>query len=312
MKTFKELQDEVLDWMADSSDTGLLRELVKAGINRGHTRILTQTQWDFMLWPKTETISVTADKTAYTLHPLFFSPLYFYNPTTDEYLEEITQRDLMESEQDWQDGETSEPERFSLTTVTGLSAQPEDAGVVSVLTSGGSESSSNGVVIRGIVDGVEVEEVLQSASSWTTLTGTSEFSHIISVTKIGSSWTHLIGVVCDGTTVLALFPGEFGKQFRQFELLANPTASATILYRFLQRPRELSRDNDIPQIPQEFSEILVYDTLLKMQGYARHTGDEMALFKLNYDELWKGLSDNYKLTRSVGSRPKFVRHIPRL
>ena len=51
MKTFKDLQDEVLNWMADGADTGLLRDLVKSNLNRVHTRLLTSTQWNFMLWP---------------------------------------------------------------------------------------------------------------------------------------------------------------------------------------------------------------------------------------------------------------------
>jgi hypothetical protein len=111
MKTFKNLQDEVLDWMADGDDVGDLRALVASGINRAHTRLLTQTQWDFMLWPRTETISVTSGEKYYSLHPLFFSPLFFYNPTTDEYLEELSVKSLMEAEEDWQDGTIAEPDR---------------------------------------------------------------------------------------------------------------------------------------------------------------------------------------------------------
>ena len=117
MKTFKDLQDEVLNWMADGADTGLLRDLVKSNLNRVHTRLLTSTQWNFMLWPRVETITVTSQEKFYSLHPLYQTPLFFYNPETDEYLEQIDPRGIMESEEDWQDGELASPERFSITTL---------------------------------------------------------------------------------------------------------------------------------------------------------------------------------------------------
>lgn len=312
MKTFKNIQDEVLRWMADANDDGDLRTLVKDGVKASHTRLLTQTQWDFMLWPRTETISVTASNKYYSLHPLFFSPLFFYNPTTDEYLEDVAMKGLLESEADWQDGEESEPARFSLTGVARVLNQPAAAGAVTVATTGGSESSSNSVVIRGIVDGEEREETLSSGSAWSSLSGSLSFSQILDITKVGTTWTRTITVTVGSTTILSLLSTEFGKQYRQFELLLSPTTSATILYRFYQRPRTLSRDNDIPQVPVEFEDILVYDTLLNMQGYARHTPDELGLFQTRHNELMKGLIDNYKLTRSLGARPTFVRYLPRV
>jgi hypothetical protein len=317
MKTFKELQDEVLDWMADGSDTGALRDLVTSSINRSHQRLLTSTQWDFMLWPKVETLAVAADRKFYPLHPYFFSPLWFYNPATDEYLEEVNQRSLMESEEDWDDGELAEPERFSLTSVTGVARQPTSGGTVTVTATGGTESSSSKIVIKGIVGGVEREETLSSGSAWTTLTSSLAFEHFIAITKVGSAWTRTITIthtsLTDGTiTVLSLLSDEYGKQYRQLELLTNPSGAANISYRFFQKPITLVRDNDLPQIPEEFSEILVWDTLLKMQGYARSTGEELALFKMNYDELRKGLDDNYKTAKSVGARPRFIHYIPRV
>ena len=59
MRTYKELQDAVLQWMADSGDTGLLRTLVKDALNRAHQNLLNDDRYDFLLWPRTETLSVT-------------------------------------------------------------------------------------------------------------------------------------------------------------------------------------------------------------------------------------------------------------
>ena len=49
-----------------------------------------------------------------------------------------------------------------------------------------------------------------------------------------------------------------------------------------------------------------------MQGFARSTGEELLLFKQNYDELLKELRDTYKLTTAVGARPRYIQTIPRL
>jgi hypothetical protein len=315
MKTFKQIQDEILDWMADAEDDGLLRDLVKAAINTSHRKLLTSTRWNFMLWPRTETITVTSGRKQYPLHPLFQSPLFFYNPTTDEYLEEIEPTGLLESEVDWQDGEAGEPERYMLTTVANTSAFPATAGgIVTVSTAGGTESSTNYIVVRGISDGVEIEENLLDANGlgWDTLTSTYSYTDIISIVKVGESWTRTITVNVGATQVLSLLSTEFGKQYRVFELLESPTASASVYYRFFKKPLTLSYDNDVPQIPSEYADILIWDTLLKMQGYARSTPDELALFGRNYAEAEKGLLDTYKLTRPLGARPTYIRYLPRV
>ena len=42
MRTYKELQTSVLQWMADSADTGLLKTLVKDALNRSHQNLLQE------------------------------------------------------------------------------------------------------------------------------------------------------------------------------------------------------------------------------------------------------------------------------
>ncbi|NBP86006.1 MAG: hypothetical protein EBU54_12765, partial [Mycobacteriaceae bacterium] len=69
MRTYKQLQDAVLQWMADESDTGLLLTLVKDALNRAHQNLLNDDRYDFLLWPRTETLSLTAGQKVYTLHP---------------------------------------------------------------------------------------------------------------------------------------------------------------------------------------------------------------------------------------------------
>ena len=313
MKTFKDLQDEVLEWMARENDTGLVLTLVKTSINRIQQKLVTAGMFDFMLWPTTETLSVTADKRLYSLHPLFGQGLFFYNPTINEYMEEVPLRAMMESQRDWQDGSIDEPDAFTLTGVSRVQNQPTAAGVV-VATAGGTELATNSVVVTGISGGVVREETLFSVTNWTSITGTVSFDKIISITKVvgGTSWTAHLTLTVGSTTILDLLTSEYGHNFQQLELLGNPTRSSTIHYRFYQKVRDLVRDYDIPHIPEEFSELLVLGTLLKMHGYTRATAAEQKMWQSDYDELQKGLIDTHTHPRTIAGRPKFVTMIPRV
>ena len=311
-RPYKALVEEVLAWMSDEEDEGLLRRLVKSAISRAHLRALLKQQYEFMLWPRVETLDIVAGQKHYILHPMYQQGLYFYNPTTDEYMEEVSQKQLLESEEDWQDGEADEPLRFSLTSLNNVSAQPAAAGVVVVTTTGGTEAATNGIIVAGMVGNDYREETLSSAIAWSTLTGSLSFDRILNITKVGEEWTRTIAVTVGATTIITLLSGQYGKQFRQLELLTNPSRAATIQYRFYQKPLSLVRDLDIPQIPEEFSEILVLDALLKMQGFSRATGDEIAMWRAQHKELMDTMTTTYSAPRTLGNRPRFVNYIPRV
>jgi len=311
MRTFKQLQDAVLQWMADGGDTGLLRTLVKDGLNRTHQNLLNDDRYDFMVWPRNETLSVIANQKVYALHPRFQQPLYFYNPDTNIYLEEIPPKGLMESQADWDDGDTDEVDRFMLTGVSKVQAQPATAGVVTV-TSAGTASANQSVIITGISSGVPATETLSSGSSWTSLTGTTTFEVIEDVTKVGTAWAHTLTLTCGGTTILVLPASEWGVQYRMFELVENPSTAQTVLYRFYRQPRQLSQDNDIPDLPGDFDDILVYQTLLAMVGYTRATPDEQQLWQAQIRRLTDVLQMTYRSSRTMGGRPTYTRYIPRV
>jgi hypothetical protein len=312
MRTFKNLQDAVLNWMADSNDTGLLRTLVSDAINRSHQNLLNDDRYDFMLWPRVETISVVADQKVYALHPRFGHPLFFYNPTTDEYMEEIAPKGLLESGEDWQDAQVAEPERFMLTGLQKLLAQPAASDVVTVTTSGGTESSANSIIVTGTYNGAVVTETLSSGSSWASLVGSQSFDVIEDITKVGATWTRSVTVTVGATTVLSLGATDFGRQYRTFELVSNPSQSASIQYRFFRQPRQLEEDNDIPDLPMGFDDILVYGALIAMHGYTRATEAEMSWWASQQKTLINTMQETYRSTRTMGARPVFTRYIPRV
>lgn len=312
MRTYKDLQDIVLQWMADEGNTGLLRTLVKDAINRTHQNILNDDRYDFMLWARNETLSVTSGQKSYALHPRFGHPLFFYNPTTDEYLEEISPKGILESGSNWEDGETAEPERFMLTGVSKLAAQPATADVVTVTASGGTEAAANSFLVTGTRNGVVVTETLSSGSPWNSLVGSQTFDVIEDITKVGDSWTRSVTITVGATTVLELGAADYGRQYRMFELVESPTQAASILYRFFRLPRQLVRDNDIPDLPAGFDDLLVYGALIAMHGYTRATQEELGWWNKQQIQLLATLQQTYRSARSVGSRPTYTRYIPRI
>jgi hypothetical protein len=312
MRTFKQLQDSVLQWMADSNDTGLLRTLVSNAINEHHQQLLHEDRYDFMLWPRTETLSVVAGTSVYALHPQFDQPLYLYNPDSNEYLEEIPAKSLLESGADWQDGAPTKPDRFMFTGLSKVATQPSTASVVTVTTAGGTESATNSIVISGVTSsGDYVEETLSSTNAWSTLTSTNTFATILDVTKVGASWSRTITVTANSQTLLSLAAGDFGRQYRMLEIIGTPQANIDLLYRFYRKPRQLVYDNDIPDLPETHDEILVLRAQLAMVGYSRATPDEQGFWRARLTMLEQSLKMTYQQSRSLGGRPTFTRYIPR-
>lgn len=312
MRTYKELQDAVLQWMADSGDTGLLRTLVKDALNRAHQNLLNDDRYDFLLWPRTETLSVTVGQKVYALHPEVSQLLFVYNPTTDEYLEEVAPKGLMESEADWNDGTIDQPDRFMLTGLSKVLTQPSAASVVTATTTGGTESSANSLLITGISNGVIVTDTLTSGSAWSSLTGSQSFDVITDITKLGASWARTVTLTANGQTLLILGAASYGQQYRTLELLESPTTATSLLYRFYRRPRQLVYDNDIPDVPAGFGDILVYTALIAMQGYTRATSTELEFWGAQIRKLTDTLQMTFRAARTMGGRPTYTRYIPRV
>lgn len=311
MRTYKDLQTAVLQWMADENNMGLLSTLVKDALNRAHQNLLQDDRYDFMLWPRLETLTLTSGQKSYSLHPRFGQPLFFYDPETDLYLEEIKPTGLLESGEDWNDGDSANPDRFMLTGLSKVVAQPAVSGVVTVTATDGSESSANSLIITGILNNVVVSETLSSGSNWSSLVGTQSFDVIEDITKIGTTWTRAITCTSGATTILTLPATAFGRQYRMFETLVEPSATTPIVYRFYKQPRQLVLDNDVPDLPMGFDDILVYTALIAMHGYTRATEAEMLWWGTQIRRLTDVLQTTYRATRTMGGRPTYIRYLPR-
>lgn len=310
-KTFKQLQDEVLQWMADENDAGLMRNLVKQSIDKSQRKLLTSEQLDFMVSPIT-TLSVVSGQKVYPLPDNFLSLLYLKNPTTGDYLEEIPIKSVLEADEGitTNDGDLT---RFSIVSSDNVKVQPSTAAVVVVTPSGGNEAAANGVVIQGLTSsGSYVEETLSSGSTWSSLTSTNSFKTILNIIKTGSSWTRTITVTSGSTTLLTLLATEFTKQYQQLEFYQTPTTSVSLEFRYFIKPIDLVYDNQPPQIPESFRDLLVYDSLLLLTGFTKATQEEIASWIKLREDLHLQLKQNYQQARSIGARARRIRFIERV
>ncbi len=309
-KTFKNLQDQVLEWMADAGDASLMLTLVKQSIDAVHRRVLTDEQLDFMLSPVT-TLNVTVGRQVYDLPEDFLSMLYVYDANQREYLEEVPPKGILEAEDGMSD--IGNVLRFRVVQVSGVKRQPSTAGVVVVTPSGGNEAAANGIVIQGVdANGEWAEETLSSGGSWASLTSTTSFAKITNIIKTGTTWTRTIGVTSGGVTVLTLTASQFVKQYPQIELVENPTTTYTFSYRYFQRPTDLVYDNQLPQVPDAYRDVLKYGALLLLPGFTKADQNELAVWRGEYTTLLTGMKQNYQQARSLGARARRVRYISRV
>lgn len=273
--TFKDLQDavmRVLDETSANSPTTLT--LVKDFINQSHVRRCTEFPWNFMVWPKEITFSTVVGRQIYGLHEEYYRPLYFRNLTTGEYLQEVPNRSVVIEGGDWQNTAlTSSARRFMPWGMQPVQQQPTTTGVVTVVSTSASDTSSKTVTITGqLASGLLTTETL-SMNGTTNVVGTTEFQEITEVRK-SATFAGTLTLSVGGTGILSLGASEFGKQYKTIFIPDTIASVESIGYRFYRQPRKLVEDYDIPLIPAPHGQILVYDTLVQMAAYMTESGPQ--------------------------------------
>ena len=306
MLTYLDLQNKVLRSLDEAGDTGTTQAIAQDYIQAAHNWRVTGSPWPFMLWPDVETFTTVANQRYYPLHQEFHRLLWVRNRGSKEYLREAPFRTLESLGVDW-NNDTGKADRFFLGPRQPLMTQPTSASTISIVSSAAGDTTPT-VIIRGdTTNGVTTETL--TANGTTTVTGSTSFTRILQVSKMGT-WTGTLTISAGSTTLLKLFAGERGRSYQQLEMLRLPDAGDVIEYRFFRQPSPLSNDYDLPDIPPPYAEITVYDALLMMAAYNTEIDAKAvkvwADMRSQYEE---GLARTFLEGQSIGAEVRYVRFI---
>ena len=283
----KRLMDE-----ASTSDvTDTTESLVEDAINASHQRLCLIRAWGFMLWPREETFTTTAGTRLVALNQYVGRLLHVWDPTAHTFLPMMPRRQ-------W---EAQSVDRTNASDFNGIiygsywpvAAQPSTATVLTIVSSSALDTgSSYQVLVRGLDSDGEVQVETIDATGTVTASGAVEFLHVLGVTKIGT-WVGTMTLKVGATTMLALGPSQYGKQYPTIEFVEKPSAARTFSYTFTRNPNVLTEDNDIPEIPYPHSEILVYDALLDLVTYRTDVNAaHVALWTIRRESILKQLHES--------------------
>lgn len=285
-RTFKTLVDDVLLWTGDKDDQATMRELAKNAVRYAHELRLTRDRYSFMVFPRVQTFTTVSGQDTYSLHESFLSPVYFKNRTTGKPLRTVPFARSVE----FRETTAGSMEYVSLHGMSRFQAQPGVNGVISVTGVGGDAAKT--ITLVGETSGGVVEETVNVNAS-----STNSFlaGGLIDIIKNGDSWTGNVTLTDAGaTTLLVLAPSVYGRQFKQLQSLRPIGAGDTIEYQFIRQPKTLQYDNDIPDIPYPFDQILALDALVRLSGFTRASANEIREWKNQIEELENQLAMHYQ------------------
>jgi hypothetical protein len=308
MDTLKTLRDEVLGYLDETGSTTTSTN-ANAALRQAHVQRCTEYDWAWMLWPRAETFSLASQQTLYTLHQEFDRPFYFKNRSNSEFLVDVPYRNVKGFAPDFTRA-TGVLREFAYWSRIPVQNQPAAPGVLTIVSSSGSDvGSTKGIIVRGDTpDGVTTEQI--NPNGTTPVVGLTSFTEILHVTKL-SDWAGTMTMTADAgvTNVLKLFPTEVGREYQQIQLLWTPTGGGEIIeYRFFRRPNPLDRDRDVPDIPDPYKKILVWDALLIMAANdATIDSARKSIWEENQTRLERGLYAAYGNAQSIGGQSRSVR-----
>lgn len=261
--TLADMRTQILQWAdEDALRSPTLPTLVDAALNNANRQRALEYPWEWMLYPKTCTLSIVAGTTRYALHQEFHRPYWVYEPTTHLYWREVPQRMLAEQDPTHN---AAEP-LFTYGGVQPVKRQPSGS-VVRAVSSSSADGSSVSVTLVGETAAGDVATETLTMNGTTLVTGTTSFDILLEVRKSAAFTGTLTLTDASSNTLLTLDAGEMGRSYRVLELLGAPTTATSVSYRFFRAPREMTADYDLPAVPGAHAQLLVWDALVQLSGY---------------------------------------------
>lgn len=304
--TYKNLQDKVLNWLDETGDTSTTLVLVKNALTNAHKKRIAQERWPFMVWGSPELINIVAGQQVYTLHPEYLRPVYFWNRTQLDYVTQYNEATLLQARVD-PNNDAGPALKFRLRGRSEVKAQPSSASVIAASSSNIADNGAKTVIIRGdTTDGVRSETITCNSS------GAVLFTRILKVTKVGV-WAGTMTLTSNATAVtnLKLFPEEAGRSYQEIFFLLIPDQVEVVEYDFYRQPSPLTNDEDRPDIPTPFEELLVYDALLDFATYNSYDASTVGLWRAKQADLLLALQQAYSDAAALEAATNYTSFIPR-
>lgn len=302
---YKNLQDKVLTWLDEAGDTATTLTLVKNALTKANSHRVSQERWPFMLYTP-QTLYFVPNQLLYPLHSEYLRPMYFRNLTVLDYMTQYDEATLIASGADW-NNDSADCLKFVLHGRSEVANQPSSASVIAAASTVSGDSGTGSVTITGdTTSGVRSETIPANSS------GAVQFTTIIKVTKNGT-WAGTLTLTSNAgaVTLLMLLNAEYGRSYQQIKLLANPSGAQTAEYQFYRQPSTLVADNDRPDIPTPFEELLVYDALLSFAAYNEYDPSVVNLWGREQGEILLALQQTYSDARALSAATNYTGYIPR-
>lgn len=244
--TFKDLKTKVLTLLDQQGDlnSGNLGDInVGDAIAMAHNQRLMSQRWNFMLWGNPLNIQFLTNIQNYTLNPLAGMLTDFQNITAGQRMVETPARARYKI--------GVQEDRFHFEFIAESPVQvPFTAGLLTIAgTASLSYMDTSGNPQQEVIANTVTSHPVDTVYAVTKMDG-----NPLTITDSASK------------VILSLSPVQFALSYPQIRLFA-PGQTETGQYRFYRRPRFLTNDNDIPEIPYPFSHILVYDALIELYTY---------------------------------------------
>jgi hypothetical protein len=236
----------------------------------------------------------------------------FIPGTIDSIVDETNSQVLVQEDEEtlliWDNerDDTGSVTHYSLDGVTNYEDQPSAASTIDIVSSSASDTTQK-VRIKGVVGGAINYELL-TLNGTSTVTGTLSFSEVLQITKDNTTVGAITVSDTTGSDTLALIPRfRYASEYQRINFYPVPDGVATLSVRGYRRPLDLINDEDIPDLPENFHELVILGMQARAHEYLfdfKRSNELMTIMDARIDKFVRQSSNRIaKITRIKG-RPR--------
>ena len=258
----KYIKEEIESKIHDDSLTDAQME---RWVDISQDRILRSMDCDFLL--DTKPITCVADQRVYYLECGFNRILNILNESTNDILAELPERTILSSDPDLSD--TGTPDGYSVLGYAEVQSQFDGASKITVVSSSASDTTQT-VRIRGLVSGIETTEAISlngttAVDSSSTYDADQDMLIRVSVPCAGN----ITVIDKEDSGVLSVIPiGWLRRPMMKVALYPIPSSTDTLKALVYRDPYYLTDDEDIPDLPKGWENLVLQGALIEAHRYA--------------------------------------------